>query len=91
MTPFDQLIWNDPSASVVSDLYPGKAVRFRLGLTDAEGTFIVSSYDKTSIYVLRSLSGLANGVLLGADGALPEVEDTAVESITWGRIKASFR
>lgn len=31
---------------------------------------------------------LVDGVLLGLDGEVPD--DSAVESITWGRIKAQF-
>ena len=96
VTPFDQLVWNDPSASVVSDLYPGKAVRFVLGVIDAEGSFTSGSFDDSSIYIIRSVikNGVlqvADGVLLGSDSALPEEEDTAVENDSWGRIKASFR
>jgi hypothetical protein len=93
VTPFDQLVWNDPEASVVSDLYAGKAVRFSPFIVDAEGTFTDLRYNKSFSYFIRGTgpSGLADGVLLGPGGALPEEEDTAVENDSWGRIKASFR
>ena len=98
VTPFDRLIWNDPEQSVISDLFPDKVINFSLLLADVDtedgDTFEVAdsihnlfgpnaSYDPNA----SQSDFWAQGILLGADG---RSGDTAVESVTWGRIKAGL-
>lgn len=103
VTAFDQLIYNDPSASVVSDLYPGKAVHFSISLVDAEGPFTHTWYSNNSGYTIRITKTLslstADGVLVDAlkpvaengEGVAGEGEaEGAVRPGSWGRIKATF-
>ena len=94
LTPFDLFVWNDPPpASLVSDLYPGKHISFRVFIPDIEGPRVDDDTFRNPRENLYRLAGdtWGDGLLLGSGGALPEVEDTAVESDSWGRIKASFR
>ena len=98
MTPFDDFIWNSPEESLVSELSPGRTIGFKVLIADRDSKdeFSVSTYftlPDTEAQPLgqgTSADFLLDGLLLGPGGAIPEVEDTAVESITWGRIKASF-
>ena len=100
VTPFDRLIWNDPELSVVSDLFPDKIIDFTLLLADVDteegDTFEVAdsihhlfgpnaSYDDPNA---PESDFWAQGILLGADGGS---DGTAVESVSWGRIKASLK
>ena len=99
VTPFDHLIWDAPEESAISDLFEGKTIGFALSLADMD-----SENSKDSSGILRADNWLelfgpdaagqrytdeshlwATGILLGAHGA-----DSAVESFTWGRIKASL-
>ena len=95
VTAFDRLIWDSPEQSLVSELSPGKTIEFAMTLADADT-------DPTTVDRLHFLFGpdaswnrpsmwtsdqWAHGILLGADGG---TEGTAVESVTWARIKASL-
>ncbi len=82
VTPFDRLIWNSPEESVVSALSRGALIGFDLVIPDYdigvgghESWHFLAGYDP------------ARGLLVGPGGELP---DSAVESMTWGRIKATF-
>jgi hypothetical protein len=92
VTPFDFLVWNSSEESLVSDLYAGK----RIGLMMALSDFDVWSDDlwermhPTAVFHLHQVSNDAffvDAVLVGGGPS----EDTAVEDVTWARIKASFR
>ena len=102
VTPFDRFVWNSPEESVVSELYPGKTIGFAIGIIDRDSK---ESARQESIHYLRAgeltqdclgvcslamdySDDFASGFLLGPGGELPD--DSAVESITWGRIKAQF-
>jgi hypothetical protein len=103
VTPFDRFIWNSPESSVLSDLQPGKIIGFAMGTTDVEpepARFKSWHYlragevgqdcgpDLSSTLVVYCADGFASGLLLGPGGTFPE--GSAVESLTWARIKASF-
>ncbi len=93
VTPFDRLIWNSPEESVVSTLSPGTLIGFYLGIGDhdeegdgrVEAWHSISGQDQWS--GLSNADTFARGLLVGPGGELP---DSAVESLTWGRIKATF-
>ena len=92
VTPFDRLIWNSPEESVVSALSPGTLIGFYLGIADydeegarAEGWHFIRGRDYSS--GSSNADSFARGLLVGPGGELP---DSAVESMTWGRIKATF-
>ena len=98
VTPFDRLIWGDPEQSLVSDLNAGKTIRFFVRMIDTDTEPLQAdryhdllgpgaSYDG-SLQQLSAESDLwAHGILLGADGG---TDGTAVESVSWARIKASL-
>ena len=95
VTAFDRLIWDSPEQSVVSELFAGKMIEFAMKLQDTDTD---PSYPDR-IHWLRGpdaswgLSDIwtsdrwAHGILLGADGG---TDGTAVECLTWARIKASL-
>ncbi len=92
VTPFDRLIWNSPEESVVSALSPGTLIGFILTIGDideegarAEAWHSIRAQDQWS--GLSNADTFARGLLVGPGGELP---DSAVESLTWGRIKATF-
>ena len=98
-TPFDRFVYVNPEESVVSDLYPGKIIGFTIGVIDID----TKGGRQESIHYLRAeeisedcggwslyphcSDGFSPGFLLGPGGEIPE---SAVESDTWGRIKAQF-
>jgi hypothetical protein len=88
LTPFDNLIFNDPAASEASDLFPGKIIGFQISVPDWDvaGTYhafhTVTGQSATWRYAER----FADARLVGAGGDT----GTAVEESSWGRIKASF-
>ena len=93
VTPFDRLIWNSPEESVVSALSPGTLIGFMLSIPDIEaegelarGYHSIRAQDQWSGSNFNADS-FARGLLVGPGGELP---DSAVESLTWGRIKATF-
>ncbi|NKB67602.1 MAG: hypothetical protein GKR89_11105 [Candidatus Latescibacteria bacterium] len=91
LTPFDQLVWDDPAQSQVSDLTPGKRINFRMSLVDVEGELTrFDTYTQEAFFSIPEGTEWADGFLVGTDGTLLE-EDTAVEGLSWGRIKATFR
>ena len=92
VTPFDRLIWNSPEESVVSTLSPGTLIGFILSIADldeegprAETVHSIMGQDYWSDSL--NADGFARGLLVGPGGEIP---DSAVESVTWSRIKATF-
>ena len=101
VTPFDRFVWNSPEESLVSELYPGKIIGFAIGVVDND---LTEGFPLDSIHYLRTeelsedcggwslyphcSDGFSLGLLLGPGGEIPDI--SAVESITWGRIKAQF-
>ncbi len=97
VTPFDRLIWNSPEESVVSTLSPGTLIGFSLTILDhddaespAEGFHFITHFIAEGDYssaIFRNADNFVRGLLVGPGGELP---DSAVESVTWSRIKATF-
>ncbi len=92
VTPFDRLIWNSPEESVVSTLSRGTLIGFILSIADfdEEGAALPEGW-----HAIRgdqwsgspsNADTFARGLLVGPGGELP---DSAVESLTWGRLKAT--
>jgi len=85
VTPFDDLIWNDPEASKPSKLFSGKTIGFFIGIPD----FDTEPGQYRAYHTLGTLPLQADffvdGLLIGVQG------ETSVEDIAWARIKASFR
>ena len=93
VTPFDRLIWNSPEESVVSTLSRGTLIGFYLAIPDyeaegelARGWHFISGQDQWPGSPWNA-DFFARGLLVGPGGEIP---DSAVESVTWGRIKATF-
>ena len=86
VTPMDNLIYNDPDASVASSLTTNKVIGFQISVPDWD---VAGTY-----HAFHTLSGQAatwqfaerfvDARLVGGGGG------TAVEENSWGRIKASF-
>ncbi len=98
ITPFDRLIWDAPEQSLVTDLSPGRTMGFSMSMTDKDedpgrGQFLpdrshaLNGPDASWENLSWTSDLWADGILLGAGG---RIDGTAVESITWGRIKASL-
>ena len=88
VTPFDRFVWNSPEESELSELSAGKVIGFGIDMLDydADDDGGVYNLGKTGKpYVARSF---VDGVLLGPGGEIPD--ESAVESITWARIKAQY-
>ena len=93
VTPFDRLLWDSQEESLVSQLSPGKTIGFKMVVYDRDeedgpNATILSLPDIETID-RSTANDFLDGFLLGPGGVPPE--DTAVESDSWGRIKASFR
>lgn len=89
VTPMDNLIWNDPDASVASQLYTDKIIGFQISVPDFEtgpaayhAFHTMSGQESTWQFAERFIDGR----LVGGSGVIP----TAVADESWGRIKASF-
>jgi len=88
VTPFDDLIWNSPGDSVPSSLFAGKIIGFQISTPDTDQA---PGQDRA----FHTLSGQAatwrfaerfiDARLVGVGGDM-----TAVEELSWGRIKASL-
>lgn len=93
VTPFDRFIWDDPEQSVISDLFAGKTIGFGLtmwdwdtdpSLPDSGHNLLGASISSEDLWWESDL--WAHGILVGSDSLSG---DTAVESESWARIKAS--
>ena len=98
VTPFDQLIWDDPEQSLTSDLSTGKAVKFGLSMWDADPGSdplrpgrIHSVFGPAASWEDKELTfesdNWAHGILLGTDGS---ADGTPVEGVSWAGIKAAL-
>ena len=94
VTPFDRWAYDDIEGSVASDLNAGQVIGFGIMVTDEEddpGIWLEASgaFDHLeAMYFLKADGGL-DGLLLPLGGA-ESGGDSAVESVSWGRIKASL-
>ena len=86
VTPFDDLIWNSPDDSKATNLVDGGIIGFQISVPD----FDIEPSNYRAFHTLtgqaatwRYAERFADGRLVGAGGG------TAVESDSWGRIKAS--
>ena len=86
VTPGDQLIYNDPDASVFSTLTTGTIVGFQISIPDWDvvGTYHAFHTLTGQEATWRFAERFADARLVGGTGG------TAVEENSWGRIKASF-
>ena len=97
VTAFDYFIWNDPAESVISRLHPGKIIGFAMEVLDVDikpGVWQSSHYLRSRGYedtgaAFFSSDTFVQGFLVGPGGEVPP-GISAVESVTWGRIKAQF-
>ena len=104
VTPFDRFSFDDPEGSVASDLAAGQVIGFAIMVNDWDSFDRADDMEVNSYWVPEAMNrgdaddrqheidaGWADffldGILLPA-GAEPE--GTAVESVSWGRIKASL-
>ena len=93
VTPYDSWVGWEGEQIEVSRLAPGKVIGFG---------FIVYDHDPGEEWRTEWTPGvmpgkpapaadeLVDGLLLGPDGSVPPGEDSAVESVSWARIKASL-
>ena len=90
VTLFDLLVWDSPKESQVSDLFPGKIVGMDILVVDKDssGESWLSLPEETPD-ITDTASEFQDAVLLGLGGGIPP-DESVVESITWGRIKATF-
>ena len=90
VTPFDRFVWNSPEESVVSELKVGKIIGLQLTVYDWDDLF---GRERWTFFRMGKTSGTSSddffdALLVGPGGEIPD--DSAVESVTWGRIKAQF-
>lgn len=92
VTPFDNLIWENQEMSTVSSLFPEKTIGFCLQLADVDES--TTEFDSLhGLYASEDAWGSdasdlwVRGVLVGAGDP---VENTAVNGVSWARIKASL-
>lgn len=91
VTPFDNLIWNDPEGSVVSTLEPGRIIGFSMAVPDFDtGPRAYRAFADLSAAcsAIRFAHCFLDGILLAADP--DNSSPTAVRTTTWADIKASF-
>ena len=90
MTPFDLLVWDDMDASVVSSLDAGKVIGLSINVTDSD-----TDGNETDVHLftvpdeLRTADNFIDGLLVGNEVLV--VDDSAVESVSWARIKAALK
>ena len=94
VTAFDRFFWNSPEESVILDLYPGKIIGLFISILDRDDR---NTWKPSVSYNLGEAwqddacchsDDFMDVLLLGPGGEIPD--ESAVESITWGRIKATF-
>ena len=98
VTPFDRWAFDDIEGSVVSDLAPNKTIGFGIivydedppkdewGLPWVEASQPADHYE--AVLFLRA-DGYMDGLLLPAGPGAESGEGSAVESVSWGRIKTT--
>jgi hypothetical protein len=87
VTPFDNLIWNDPAGSVIGTLDPDNIIGFQISVPDFDTA-------PSAYHAVHTLSGQAetyryadrfvDGIMVAGEGT------TAVEETSWADVKASF-
>ena len=88
VTPFDLLIWDDPEASMVSSLEAGKVIGLSITVPDSDTDG--KEWDQHELIPdvwTGNADTFADGLLVGKQGV---ADDSAVESMSWARIKASL-
>ena len=96
VTPFDRFVSTDPEDSEVSDLFGGKIIGFNIEVFDVdsqpgnrETVHLLAAPRSDAEHLLRmSADDFAHGVLITPDGL--SSDNSAVESDSWARIKATF-
>ena len=96
VTPYDWWgAWDDVDQTEFSELSAHQVIGFSIMVNDTDGRergtgpfWLPVDIYAERIDDLDLLNGKADGFL---DGVLLPAQDTAVESVTWGRIKASLR
>ena len=98
VTPFDRLVpTGDPEDSDVSDLFAGKIIGFNIEVFDVDDQpgietihqlAVPPSHESYGHLLYMSADDFADGVLVTPDGL--SSDDSAVESDSWARIKATF-
>lgn len=96
VTPFDRLVWNDPSGSVVSDLRANAVIGLIVSIADADDPQSVDAGTGQPIETVQSFPPawgfyvdarfMADGVLLPHGTSTGEAEHRPPES--WARIKS---
>ena len=101
VTPFDFYgAWDKPDESVVSDLQAGKVIGFAVVVNDWDPPDFVTAWTPEAMEPLEEFppsfhvtqhraDGFIDGILLSSEPAGPE-NGSAVEPVSWGRIKASL-
>ena len=94
VTPFDRWAYDDVGGSVASDLNAGKVIGFGIMVIDEEddpGIWLEASgaFDHLEAMYFLKADGLLDGLLLPEAGE-DFGEDSAVEPVSWGRIKAAL-
>ena len=95
VTPFDRFVSTGPEDSEVSDLSGGKTIGFNIEVSDfddqpgrRETIHLLAPSNEWTTMLWMSAHDFADGVLITPDGL--SSEDSAVESDSWARIKATF-
>jgi hypothetical protein len=86
VTPYDNLIWNDPEGSTVSQLSNGKIIGVQISVPD----FDTAPSEYHAFHTLSGQPATFKYADRFVDGRLVGVGGTAVEANSWGRVKASF-
>ena len=93
VTPFDRLVLDSMDETVISELGPGKVIGLKIFVTDLDDPQRQHGYD--GLYSIPTIDPESNpGPDFFGDGLLVPVggaAGSAVESVTWGRIKASLQ
>ena len=86
VTPFDQwATWEGPEGSVVSNLTAGQVIGFAISVIDSDRTESKRSWVPDPGMWVYAADTFLDGVLLPS-----EPEDSAIDAVSWGRIKASL-
>jgi len=90
LTAWNDLVWDDPDASVVHDLEEGQTIGMNWEIQDYDSI----EDNQKEVWVLSGAATMWQTSETATDFLLAPVEDvdfvTAVETESWGRIKAGF-
>ena len=102
VTPFNRFgAWDDPEESVISYLALGNVIGFGIVVNDWDPPDFVTAWTPEAMepyedfppafnLTQRRADGFIDGILLSSDPPGPE-NGSAVEPVSWGRIKASLQ